>query len=259
MINLKDIPKPDKEYTEEEYVKMQVEAHNNSEGDLKHYDCEICKNKGTIAYYDRGKEKLKPCECMPKRKANQYIEQSGLKEMFNRMNFQTFKTDKKYHATMKRLAIDFMQDDAELFLVHGQVGSGKSHLCTAMTHRYLNNGKRFIYKKWRELTSTLRSHVNDEEYSKIIHELTTVKGLYIDDFLKTQRGKTPSESDLKIAFDIIDGRYNKGLITILSSENGIDEIYDLDPAVGSRIFEMTKKTKHVLEIPNDDKYDMRRG
>ena len=68
----------------------------------------------------------------------------------------------------------------------------------------------------------------------------------------------PSPADLNLAFEIINHRYvNRELVTIFSSEKSIDEIMDLDEAVGSRIYQRTKG--NYLYISPDSKKNYRMG
>ena len=68
--------------------------------------------------------------------------------------------------------------------------------------------------------------------------------LYIDDFLKTRHGALPTDGDINLAFEIINARYNnRALRTIFSGERGLNEIMELDEALGSRIYQRCGKYK----------------
>ncbi|WP_270504720.1 hypothetical protein [Paraclostridium sordellii] len=49
-----------------------------------------------------------------------------------------------------------------------------------------------------------------------------------------------SKSDVNIIFEIVNFRYFNNVPIIISCEMGIDEILDIDEAVGSRLYEMSK-------------------
>ena len=75
--------------------------------------------------------------------------------------------------------------------------------------------------------------------------LKTVAVLYIDDFFKPSRDESgqkrpPTAGDINIAFDILNYRYVNNLPTIISTERTIDELLDIDEAIGSRIYQRTK-------------------
>ena len=68
-----------------------------------------------------------------------------------------------------------------------------------------------------------------------------MKVLYIDDMYKTGKGQQPTVGDVNLAFEIINARYNDtGKVTIISSERTVEEMLDIDEAVGSRIYERSK-------------------
>ena len=65
------------------------------------------------------------------------------------------------------------------------------------------------------------------------------------------------------AFEILNYRYNnKKLITIISTEQSIDNIIEFDEALGSRIYEMTKDNsahnRNVLKIEDGRNYRLKK-
>lgn len=114
--------------------------------------------------------------------------------------------------------------------------SGKSMLCTAVAGELLKRNNAVKYMMWDSESKALKSLVNDTyEYEKRMDELKSVKVLYIDDFLKVQRGQQPTPADINLAFEIINHRDVKNLRTIISTEKTIDDIISLDEALGGRI------------------------
>ena len=93
-----------------------------------------------------------------------------------------------------------------------------------------------------------------ESEKTIIYCIKTIPVLYIDDFFKPVRNRegvleTPSAADVRIAYEIINHRYNdKSLITIISSERFLTEIAsEIDEATGGRIAEMATP-KYLINI-----------
>jgi len=112
---------------------------------------------------------------------------------------------------------------------------------------------------WKDESVRLKAVVTDgSEYSQIIEPLKKVDVLYIDDFLKTERGKFPTTGDVNIAFELINHRYINKKITIFSSERDVDEIIDIDEATGSRIYERTKNGVY-LSVSKDKSKNYRLG
>ena len=115
----------------------------------------------------------------------------------------------------------------------------------------MKQGLETRYMLWRDVSVRAKAVVNDEEaYQNVVNPLKKVPVLYIDDFLKT--GKTrdrsgrrvltdPTVGDVNLAFEIVNARYNDSrLLTIFSSELSIQDILDIDEALGSRIIQRSK-------------------
>ena len=104
---------------------------------------------------------------------------------------------------------------------------------------------------WDREAKSLKSLVTDEEaYNAAIKDILDIEVLYIDDFLKVRKHSAPTDADVKLAFEIINTRYNDArMTTLLSSELMIDELLDIDEAVGSRILE--RAGEYSLNIGRD--------
>lgn len=127
---------------------------------------------------------------------------------------------------------------------------GKSHVCTGIVRELLRRGIPARYMLWRDEAVKLKACVNDtEEYMALIEPLKNIEVLYIDDFFKA--GSVPTNADVNLAFEIINARYNKKLVTLISSEYFIDELSNqVDEAVGSRIFERARGfIKNIGRVP----------
>lgn len=217
-------------------------------GKLTGYDCPKCKNKGCVYALKDGYEVCYPCECMTIRESIRRIEESGLKNLLELYTFDSYEVAHSWQKSFKESAKAFVKDhDRKWFFAGGQVGTGKTHICTAIVGQLLNQNFSCRYMLWRDDSTKIKALVNDDtEYYRLVHPLKTVDVLYIDDLFKTQtdeRGvkKSPSQGDLNLAFEIINYRYANNLTTIFSSERTIDEILDCDEAVGSRIYQRTKE------------------
>lgn len=224
---------------------------NSQKGNLKGYDCPKCDNRGRTTVI-RGNEAVwEVCECMSIRESLKRIEKSGLGESIKSLTFDTYIATESWQKQAKSVAQRYSTEGmGAWFFIGGQSGSGKTHLCTAIAGKLLNEGKALKYMLWRVESTKLKSVVNDiDEYERMIDELKNTEVLYIDDFLKTQRGTAPTPADVNLAFEILDHRYVNRLMTIISSERLIGEIIGIDEAIGGRIFSMSKL--FGVEIAND--------
>lgn len=90
---------------------------------------------------------------------------------------------------------------------------------------------------YREAITRIKQNVMDsEEYERIIGRYKRAKVLLIDDLFKGSITK----SDINIMFEIVNFRYFNYLPVIVSCEREVEELLDIDEAVGSRLIEMSK-------------------
>ena len=228
-----------------ELSNSRVDDYNNSIGTLEDYDCQICKNKGYIMFDDGGYDTLKPCQCKKVRDSIRYINKSGLKKLLEYYTFDKYLAVETWQKNIKKKAQEFLTEThGNWFYIGGQVGSGKSHICTSIVNALLKLGNESLYMKWRDDSVELKKSIasDGDDYFQVINRFKNVKVLYIDDFMKTERGKLPTSADIMLAFEILNYRYNNmDLITIISTERSVDELIDIDEAIGSRIYQRSKK------------------
>jgi DNA replication protein DnaC len=185
-----------------------------------------------------------PCECRVIRKSLRNIAESGLSEQLERFTLETFRTETPLQEEVKTKAQAFLAaPTGRWFYAGGQVGCGKTHICTAITGELLKQGKSARYMLWRDDSVKIKACVNDAaEYNALVEPLKNVDVLYIDDFLKTGGNNPPTTADVNLAFEIINHRilYERK-ITVISSEYSLDKILEIDEALGSRIYQRAKE------------------
>lgn len=232
------------------YEEWKIAKFNERQGNLNKYDgfnCPKCKNRGGFLYLtEDGYEQFKYCECSKFRDTIHKLKRSGLNSSLKEKTFENFKTNATWQEIALSKAKNFVKEtDKKWFYFGGQSGCGKTHLCTAISICFLNKNKNVHYMPWRDEVTRLKSVIfNESKYGSYISILKNVEVLYIDDFWKTGKDykkqlTTPSSSDINIAYEIINSRYATKKITIFSSEFLLREIFDIDEAIGSRIYEMS--------------------
>lgn len=239
-------------------LQTKVDRYNEEIGTLQGNDCPTCKNKGYVMILDDEYTALKECECLRERKNKKLIEKSGLKQLIQEYTLEKFVANETWQRVIKDKALEFIQDgESRWFFIGGQVGAGKTHICTAIVNELMKQGHEALYMLWRDEIMKLKANVMEgNEYAQTIHAFKTKKVLYIDDLFKSERGKQPTTSDINIAFEILNARYNnQDLITILSSEKILKEILGIDEAIGSRIFQ--RAGSYILELNKNPKMNMR--
>ena len=206
------------------------------------YECNKCRDMMFVIQEDGS---AKPCECRAVRIAKEKLKASGVSEEFRKMRFENFdysksketmlaySTAKSYSKKFEELRV--ARKNSIMFC--GQVGSGKTHLAMSIANILLDNGVGVIYMPYRSsITNLKQSILDDENYQKEINIYKNAQVLMIDDLFK---GKI-TESDINIIYEVLDYRYFKNLPVIITSEKTIDELIEIDEAIGSRLYEMSK-------------------
>lgn len=211
---------------------------NGITGDLGELDCPKCKNRGWIAYNDGDGIVYEKCDCMPRRAALKRIRESGLSALLEDYRLDNYETPEPWQQSALTKARQYAENPGKSwFYIYGLPGTGKSHLCTAVCGALLEAGQAVRYMLWRDESRDLKAIVNDSAaYNKAMHELKGADILYIDDFLKGGMG----DADKRLAFELLNSRYNSRRPTLISSELSIDAVLDWDEAIGSRIYERAK-------------------
>lgn len=187
----------------------------------------------------------KECECRALRIAEEKLKASGVSEEFRKKTFDNFDYERNIE-TMESFfkaksysknfeGIRATRKNSIMFV--GQVGSGKTHLAIAISNILLDKGIGVIYMPYRDsITNLKQSILNEENYQREINKYKNAQVLMIDDLFK---GRI-TESDINIIYEILDYRYFKNLPVIVTSEKTIDELVEIDEAIGSRLYEMSK-------------------
>ena len=249
------------EMSTEEYMKQQLEFARSARGDGS---CEKCNGLGLVPELIDGYIYYRPCECSIRETNMRRLKKSGLSDLVDRYTLDRFETAEEWQKRLKQSAVNFLSNPEGWFFVGGQVGCGKTHICTAILVELMKKGYESRYIVWPNEIIKLKANKNDDTvYSRIIGPLQISKVLYIDDFFKTAAGAQndrPSASDIKTAFEILNYRYNNrgSLITIISTEKNIDDIIDYDEALGSRIYEMSRGVRNIIKYDKSRNYRLKR-
>lgn len=184
---------------------------------------------------------------------------SDITKEFENMTFANFSEDglDPIVIEMKNRAIDYYKEypnqhkeTQNSIALLGQPGVGKTHLLTALSNSFIKQRlKRVQYFPYVEGFDDLRN-----DFDKLQSKLEAMKKadiLFIDDLFKPvskmdkygERRKVPraTEWELEKIYAVINYRYMNKLPIFISSELSFEEMFELDEALGSRIFQMCKK------------------
>ena len=243
---------------------QKAERYNASSGDLNQrdgYDCKLCMNRGdsmVIAEHMGGLvERFVECKCMNVRRSIKLMKESGLEAAIRDYTFKRFAVNEPWQKEMLETAQAYLKEgipSGAWFYVGGAVGCGKTHICTAICRTALYGGSPVKYMTWPAEAAKIKAVVNDdEEYARQTRKLKTVEVLYIDDLFKPVSAggsvQPPTAADVRLAYEIVNYRYNARLPTIFSAERYISELMDIDEATASRIYERCKG--YVVSVKRD--------
>jgi DNA replication protein DnaC len=141
-------------------------------------------------------------------------------------------------------------DRAEVLVVCGPSGTGKSHFVEALGHLAIDNGKIVAWHTLETLAELLRRHRADDTVTKAIGKLIRADLLVIDDV-----GLLPVSPDAAEAlFRVIDAAYEKRSLAISSNihPSGFDEL--MPKTLATATVDRLLHHAHVLITDGTDSY-----
>jgi DNA replication protein DnaC len=141
-------------------------------------------------------------------------------------------------------------DRAEVLVVCGPSGTGKSHLVEALGHLAIDKGKTVAWHTLETLAELLRRHRADDTVTKAISKLIRADLVVIDDV-----GLLPVSADAAEAlFRVIDAAYEKRSLAISSNihPSGFDEL--MPKTLATATVDRLLHHAHVLITDGTDSY-----
>ena len=223
-------------------AQLRVDTYNQSPGkdDGTEIHCNICKDRGDFAFLDdEGFFTIRPCKCAGTRLTVKRIQQQGLFDIAKSKTISNFQTNTKTQKALKDIVTQYLNEQNPRWMILcGQSGAGKTHLCTAtFVQLSLDRGLDGQYLLWNSDGRRIKADAKEGDERRL-NDFKRCSLLYIDDLFKCKRGFEPSDADVRLAYEILDYRYNHKLMTIISTEMLMEDIRDLDEAIFRRIREM---------------------
>lgn len=237
--------------TYEQLQQMLVEEYNQQTGELNKIDkveCSICKNKGYIHYLRPDGMIAKECTCMRKRRAIRRALASGVGDYINR-TLDDYNAVEEWQIKCKQKALEYLKaNDNSWFLALGQSGSGKTLLCSIIASELMLNYERTVLcVTWTDFISRLKRDMMSDNAKAVSNYLDSIKNcdvLFLDELLKKY-----NDTDLRYLIEIINYRYANNKKTIITSEQMINDLLDIEEATFSRAIE--RSGKFILSIKKD--------
>ena len=227
------------------------QVHSNISQPLSNEDvCPNCKGNGWICYEENGYSMAKKCHCQIEQESLARIANSGLSNIMDKWTLDTYTTTAQWQKNMKETVVKYLDaiknGEKQWLFIGGAVGSGKSHLCTAACGELIKQKKSVRYFQWSVDARNLKGLANDPEaFEDALYKFKRADVLYIDDLFKSKRGEgtelNPTDADVRLAFELINGRYVEDKLVVMSSEWMLtSDLMMVDEGTFSRVYEKTK-------------------
>ncbi len=224
-------------------------------------DCGACEGGYLIAEWrdaqreGNGTAGPKECSCVQRARNRKHLRDSGLEALVERCTFESYLAESPWQRAARQKALDYLQDyRSQGFFLSGQSGSGKTHLCTAVCNEIIRKGGRLKYFQYVHDGTHLKQLLTEREsYEQEIRALLEVPFLYIDDLFKQEI----TAADIRLTYEILNGRLIAGRPTILSSERTLEAIRAArngeGEAIAGRIYECCGRGRYCLELSGPEK------
>jgi DNA replication protein DnaC len=197
----------------------------------------------------------KQCDCIKQARVKNLLKASEITEEFKKLGFRSFVTKSKPQVIEDayNCALNYFKEFAGIrkercnsISLLGQPGSGKTHLLTAIANNLISKETSVLYFPYVEGFNDLK-----DDFSKLEEKLERMKKvdvLFIDDLFKPTKGvPRATEWTVEQMYAVINYRYLNHLPILISSELTVDELVDVDEALGTRIFQMCKDFTVVIK------------
>lgn len=231
------------------------------------YKCPKCEDTGVIfGKLDEDHSCVTFCDCQKARQAERLMEMSGLGDALKEQTFDSYiitgPEGENIKATARHYADALIHPENDQgkkpwLYVGGNPGAGKSHICTAVCGELLKHNIPVRYMQWNEEARRFKAFINGPELDDLLEPYLDSPVLYIDDLFKCASGRLScTDSDIRLAFSILNTRYLRDLPTIISCEwELLKDLMPADEGLFSRVYERARG--YVIRIARDVKYNYR--
>ena len=219
-----------------------VKTYNQIPGvpDGSGVECPLCLNRGNVARIPEGETRMViyPCACQSRRRTALRLKRCGMLNRAKTCTLERFRTDTPMQQRMRQLTEEWLADREGCWLMFcGQSGVGKTHLCTAaFVQAVATRGLDGECMLWGPALREIKSDIL-QTGEALMQRYKTAPLLYVDDLFKGRIDQPLSDADLRLAFELVDYRYNNRLPTSVSTERTLAQLTDADEAVAGRLRE----------------------
>lgn len=202
---------------------------------------------------DRMLDVMKNCECHKKVVSQGLMKSSEITDEFKKMAFGNFQLEGKHRLINDayHCALNYFKNYESIknerhnsISLLGQPGCGKTHLLTAIANNLMVRKQvPVFYFPFVEGFNDLKDDFDLLEQKT--QRMKRVEVLFIDDLFKGRDYPTPFQ--IEQMFAVINYRYLNHKPIMVSSEKTVDELCDIDEALGTRIYQMCQDYTVVVK------------
>lgn len=188
------------------------------------------------------------------RQITKRLEDEGIPIRFLEASFDSYQAESDKQRDFKQVFEDYAEKikagSNESLFVAGTVGTGKTHLAIALIREIMSEVKDFRYTTVTKMIRDIRSSYTRESRKSeqdLIDEYASVKLLILDE-VGLQLG---TESEKILLFEVLNGRYENILPTVIISNLISDKMVDY---LGVRVFDRLKTPESGLTVAKWDSY-----
>lgn len=188
------------------------------------FGCPKCTDERKAA--DKAREAAEAAR-LAEEKQRKALDRAGIPTRFRSRSFENYEanTTAKQHAltVAKSFAEKFKEnyDAGRCLIFSGKTGNGKTHLANAIANHIITKGWSPFFITVRELVGTVKATWNkrsEKSEIQVIREYVNQHLLIIDEI----GVQFDSDAERMILFDVINGRYEEQLPTIILSNYPVD-------------------------------------
>ncbi len=178
-------------------------------------------------------------QLMQARRLKVWREYSGVPIKFKNIHLEDYKLKPLNAVGLSTFGI--IRDTTQDMLLLGKAGTGKTHLACGKINQLLDRGVQAAYVQMIKILREIKSSWRQESFSEsdIIRKYgSEIKFLVIDEI----GVQFESDTEKQYLTEIINDRYNNGLVTYLISNMSLDEFTQ---AVGDRVIDRFRESKQL--------------
>lgn len=184
------------------------------------------------------REVIPGCIMLKTREAQRLLQASNLGKRFSDKTFDTFnyRVNKKAFEEARAYADtpDLFEKRKNVRLITGGVGTGKTHLASAIANRLCERGIKVLFATYEQHLQHIKDEFDNESQKTYLERMKTISVLVLDDIGREKR----TDWSLATLYSVINYRYEHMLPTIITTNLSDNDFFNwVGGDVASRLYE----------------------